>query len=348
MRDFSVSLIGSGDPRWWAALKRVRHDIFHVPSYLRAQDNFLGTVTQLLTVEDDEHLLLVPIILQSSPEGFVDATSPQEHSSPVFSEGATLEWRHEAIRAMLSFLRSENVVSLFLRFHPLLDAGVPEFSRFGAVVAEGPTFVIRLDRPAEAIRSGMRENHRRNIRKARAAGQIAERDADWEHLAQFHWIYTKTMERLGADAKFFHTLDQFEEIRDEAGEYASLWVLKLDGQLAGAHLVTECDGTVQYLMGATHPDYHHKVPQVAIFDAVLSWAEERGNRHYFLGGGKQESLRHFKAGFTDVQRQFYTARIVIDPVRYGRACEEWESATGQRISPSMDAFFPPYRRPQIP
>lgn len=338
-----VRTLETADPQWNSYLSRSRHDIFHLPEYLRSEDAFRDTTSQLLVVEDDESALLIPIVFSTMSNGLADASSPHRHAGPFFTSNATQEWRQKAVAAAIGYLRDVGVVSLFLRAHPLL--GLDEFTNFGAVVEHGPTFVIPLDRPLAEIRSGMRQNHRRNIRKAQEAGHIAELDAGWEHLDEFHWVYTKTMDRLEARGSYRFTREYFERLRDEVGKFTSLWVLKMDGELAGAHVVTECDGTVQYLLGATHPDYYRKAPQVAIFDAVLEWAHERGNRDYFLGGGLQESLLHFKAGFTKVQRPAATARIVVNPVEYDRLCSEWETKNGPSAE-GRDSFFPVYRKPQ--
>lgn len=340
-----VRTLTTTDPDWKSYLSGARHDIFHIPEYLRAEDAFRGTTTQLLVVEEGDSALLVPLVFSSLPGGLRDASSPFRHAGPLFTTSSTRQWRGEAVSAALRHLRDAGVVSLFLRAHPLF--GLDEFAAVGTIVEHGPTFVIPLDRSLDEIKGGMRQNHRRNMRKAERAGHVAELDSGWEHLDEFHWIYTKTMDRLEARPDYRFTREYFESLRDDVGDLSSLWVLRMDGELAGAHAVTECNGTVQYLLGATHPDFYQKVPQVAIFDAVLQWAHARGNTDYFLGGGLQESLLHFKAGFTRTQRPAATGRIVVNHAEYDRLCSAWESTNGP-FAEGEDSFFPGYRTPPAP
>lgn len=337
-----VHTLETSDPQWATHLAGTRHDVFHTPGFVRAEDLFRGTRTRLVVVEDGAHTLAVPLVFAAVAGGLEDAASPHGPAGPVFTEGSSPQWRAAAVRELVAHLRERGVVCLFLRAHPLL--GLEEFAEVGAVVEHGPSYVIPLDRPLEEIRAGMRQNHRRNMRKAERDGHVARQDHEWAHLDDFHRIYTRTMERVGASGAYLYTREHVERLRDDPGTGASLWVLRMDGELAGAHLVTACNGTVQYFLGATHPDFHRRVPQVAIFHAVLTWAHEGGERDYHLGGGLQESLRHFKSGFTKIERAEATARILVRPEEYARLCDEWEVEHG-RLTRSPEAFFPGYRTP---
>lgn len=337
-----VRTVDSTDHEWKGFLHGTDYDIFHTPEFLRVEDEFRGTTTRLIVIEEGGVVLLMPLVFSPLPGGLKDASSPTHFAGPVFSRGAGPEWRQRAVAAALDYLREDGVVSLFLHVPPL--AGLEDFATVGEVMEHGPTFAIPLDRTLEEIMTRMRQGHRRNMRKAARDGLVAEQDVDWTHLDDFHGIYSHTMDRVGASPSYRFDHEYFEGLRDDVREHSSLWVLKMDGVVAGAHVVTECNGTVQYLLGATHPEFHRRVPQVAIFDAVLRWAHERRNTSYFLGGGAQESLRHFKAGFTQEQRPASTARVVVDPSEYRRLSRRWETMHGSPEGRG-ETFFPVYRAP---
>lgn len=341
-----ANLLDIGDERWDALLATVQHDVDHLPAYLAAHDAFRGGVSQLAVVEDDVGALLVPLRIQHSDGGSLDAASSEVRSAPLFTGGTSVEWRREAIRELLMFLRRRDVASLFLRFHPLLESSVPEFSRYGAVVKHGPTFNIKLGRSLDDIRAGMSKSHRRGIRKFQAAGYEYAPDPDWEWLADFHTIYAQTMERVGASDDFRFTLDYFERLRDTLREHVSLWMLEVDGVLAMGSIVTECGGTVQGLCGAMNHEFHKEIPHIGTYDAEVQWALSRRAQNYFFDGAAYESLRRFKAGMTEHRPVAVSARIVIDPVEFGRQCASWERAAGRSVS-HADEFFPPYRQPGV-
>lgn len=331
------------DPRWAAILDSARHDVEHLPQYLAELDRLHETQTRIHVVEDDHGAVAIPLSFRALGAGYFDASSPSTRSNPVF-RGGTPEWRVTAVRSLLDQLQDSGVVSLFLRLHPLLDSGAEVFSRFGAIVGHGPSYVVPLERPLDEIRRSLRRNHRRGLRTAAAMGATVERDGEWEHLEEFHRIYLATMDRVHATSEYRFPLEHFERLRDSLSPYVSLFVLKLDGELIGGHLVTECDAIIQSLYGAVHPDHYHQVPQIALYDAVLEWGQKRGNLQYFMDGGAQVSLRSFKEGITPIRPTVATARIVVDPVEYGRSCSRWVHEQGQTLE-RLDAFFPPYRRP---
>lgn len=311
-------------------LTQLRHDVDHMPTVLAAYDGFRGLPSQLLVVRDAAGTLAIPLRFQPGPGGSVHAVSSEVRSSPIFSDGTTPEWRRQAIGELLDFLQLRGVVTLFLRLHPRLDSAGTDFARFGAIVDHGPTFDIPLGRPLAEIRGDMRTNHRRDIRKFHTQGFTCEPDTEWRHLAEFHRLYSFTMERVGASDDYRFSLEFFEQLRDALGEHLTLWATVVDGQLAMAHLVSECGGIAELLYVGVHSDFQRQVPQIGLYDRELEWA--------------QESLRHFKAGITKVQPPASSARIVVDPVEYGRLCALWEREH-ERVVGRTDGFFPPYLQP---
>ncbi|MFD2756844.1 GNAT family N-acetyltransferase [Gulosibacter faecalis] len=341
----NVQLFDLANPGWSALLTRVVHDIDHVPEVLAAYDEFRGAPSRLAVVEGDGHVLAVPLRLRENADGSLDASSSEVRSAPVFSEGAPAEWRRDAIGTLIGHLRLRGVASLFLRFHPLLDSSIREFARFGAAVSHGETYDVPLDRSLDEIRDDMRRNHRRGIRKFRDRGYVCEQDVSWSRLDEFHDLYSRTMERVGASDDYRFSREFFERLRDGASEHIMLWTTVVDDELAMAHLVSECGGIVQTLYAGVHPNHQPDVPQIGQFDAELEWAHSQGHHDFFIDGGDHESLRHFKAGITEVRPIAASVRIVVDPVAFGRNCAAWERETGRSVELS-DQFFPPYRRPE--
>jgi hypothetical protein len=89
-----------------------------------------------------------------------------------------------------------------------------------------------------------------------------------------------------------------------------------------------------------------------LFDGVRSWGNDQGMRFLHLGGGMgadpNDSLLHFKLGFSDQTHEFATWRWILFPERYDRLCNTktlWnERLLLQNGSPG---FFPAYRAPPI-
>ena len=337
-----VQLLDHEDARWPALLARVRHDIDHLPGYLAASDRRKGTTSLLAHVSDGDHVLAVPLRFIELPGGMRDAASAELRAAPLFTEGTSAAWRSAAIRALLDHLRDSGTVSLFLRFHPLLEGYRSDFAPYGAIVEHGPTYDIPLDHPLEEIRANMRRSHRQSIRKFRASEFRFEREPACDDLPAFHELYELSMQRVHARDEYHFSLDYFEDVVVALGDHVALWVLRSGEQIVAAHLVTDCGGIVQGLYAGVHSDFHARVPQVGLYDQELEWAQATGHRDYFIGGAGTASLHQFKAGITKVRPAEYSARIVVDHTEFGRRCDEWQQQTGLMVG-RADEFFPPYR-----
>lgn len=346
---FEIRALLPGDPEWTQSLDGVRHDVYHLPAYMQAEDAHRGDVSRLFVVRDSNSALLVPITLQglSNDADEFHATSPYGYPAPLVTPGTSAEWVDGAIQALLEHLRGLGVVSLFLRFHPLIGVPAEAFHSHGAIVEQGQTVAVLLQRPFADIRAAMRKGNRYDIRRALQRGQIAEQDSDWTYFEEFLTLYGATMVRVGAAPQYFFSRDYFERLRDNLPGAVTLWTTRIDGVVAAASLITECDGIVQYHLSGTSEAFAHEYPTKLLLDRAIDWANERGNRTFHLGGGlggHEDSLFRFKSGFSRQLQPYFTARIVINEPRYVALVEEWRAASGDGAQ-SATGFFPQYRQP---
>jgi len=79
---------------------------------------------------------------------------------------------------------------------------------------------------------------------------------------------------------------------------------------------------------------------------VRTWAKERGNIAFHLGGGvggKNDGLFFFKTGFSKLVAEFYTWRIILNQSIYDDCVRIWEERSKTKSRNVMD-FFPAYRK----
>ncbi len=132
-----------------------------------------------------------------------------------------------------------------------------------------------------------------------------------------------------------------------------MFVAVVDGKIAAAGLFTICDGVVQYHLGGTRDEFLKLSPMALIFDTARLWAIEAGARVLHLGGGvggaKEDSLFHYKAGFSDRRHDFATWRWVVAPEIYRELCERQTRRNElQGLEPTSADYFPAYRCPAVP
>ena len=331
--------------RWLDFLSANPHDFYHLPEYVRMAARVEGGTAGAMIVGDARGAFLVPLILRPIEAGRVDAISPYGYPTPLWSQGADETFVRAALQAFMAALRDLQVVSAFVRLHPLLTIHLDLLSSHGQVVAGGETVVINLRSTAEEMWRATRENHRRTIRRAEKSGFVARVDGSWERLAGFVDAYTQTMRRVEATGYYFFSDQYYTDLRHALGERIHLLLVEHSGDVAAAALFTECSGIVQYHLGGTDDRFLAAAPMKLLFHFARTWFAARGNALMHLGGGlgsREDSLFHFKAGFSDDRARFHSWRLVPLPDAYDDLVQQW---TRRSARAPTGAFFPAYREP---
>ena len=308
-----------GARQWSSFLKDVRHDFYHLPEYVDLCASQEGGEACALFVEDHGKTLLLPILIRPIPGGGRDAASPYGYPGPLVRGTDDPNFLREALLAAVRLLADEGIVSLFVRFHPLLNPVAP--SGIGQLVRGGDTISIDLQLPSAELWRQTRANHRIQINRALRAGRTAVLDEDWTDFEAFKRLYDATMTRLSATDKYRFGDAYFDGLRSVLGDHLKLWIVEIDGALATAGLFVETSGIIQYHLSGANPDYARDGLMKLVVHFVRSWGKEHGDSELFLGGGvasADDSLFHFKAGFSSRRFPFHTLRVVVDEDAYTR------------------------------
>ena len=334
-------LIGIGDPRWGRILAETNHDIYHVPTWVALDARIEGGSPRALLVEDGGKSLLLPLVIRSIPGGGLDATSPYGYPGPLMVGTDEPAFMADALDHGIQMLRSEGIISMFIRTHPLLNPAPPP--GVGTAVRHGDTIAIDLTLADDLIWSQTRKDHRRSIRRSLAAGHRVRVDTAWEHFETFKRLYAHTMTRVNADAYYFFTDSHFDELRSRFPDRIHLIVVEIEGEIATAALELETCGIVQDYLAGTDERFLRFQPDKLMLHFVRSWARQRGNRWLHLGGGvgaNDDSLLHFKAGFSRGRYPYYTVRVVLREQEYKQLVAAMK---GHRNPTDLSGFFPAYR-----
>ncbi|WP_216320869.1 GNAT family N-acetyltransferase [Deinococcus aestuarii] len=346
-----MQVIGLSDKAAWrAALSTVEYDVYHTADYT---ENVLqeGEQGYLLCSGEGESRILLPVLLRPvDPPGagrpdWRDVTSVYGYAGPVANFERLTDRDHARFHADLTdFFTDQRVVAVFSRLHPLLN-NHHVLAGLGEVHDVGRTVSIDLSTSPERQRSLYRENHRTGINRLRRAGVECREISPGGFTDDFMEIYHDTMRRVGAGPGYFFDRRYFDRLFG-AGDYeAHLFGCFLEGRMICAGIFTRSRGIVQYHLGGTRCEFLRLAPTKLLFDTVRLWAGERRAGVFHLGGGlggEEDSLFHFKAGFSKRFHVFRLWKWVVDGPRYRALCE-------RRGVPSGGAgFFPGYRRPVRP
>lgn len=336
-----ANLLTPDDPAWAAFLERVDHDFYHLPGYVAFEAAHRDGRPLAVHVDTGSGQMLFPIIVRDIPGGGADATAPYGYPGPLVDAAGTPPWLEAAWVAAIDRLRAEGLTSVFLRFHPLLSPPPP--TSVGTAVLHGETVSMDLGQTREDAYQGMRRDIRRPIQKAAEAGVAAKQDVGFEHFPAFVELYRETMERLSAASGYFFDLAYFEGLRDVLGPRLSLWCVDIEGDVAVAGLFVETRGIIQYHLSAISDRHLEYAPNKVLVADVRDWGAARGDHSLHLGGGvggSNDSLFHFKSGFSPLRHPFHTLRVVLDAARYEQLVAEHDPSLDPR---QLEGYFPLYR-----
>ncbi len=333
------------------------YDFYHLPAYHALAEDAGEGAARLFVYTAGGYTIALPLLLRpiddcllSGPEaaGWQDATSVYGYAGPVCSHAAMPEPLVRDFQvALVRQLHEFRIVSVFSRLHPLLPqrpvlAGLGDFT----VTA---TASIDLTLPEEAQRARMRRSHCHRVNKLRRQGVTCLEDREGKYLADFRRVYDETMRRVGAAERYFFPAEYFDRLGRGLGERLRLFVCLAAGEVVCGALFVTCHGIVQYHLSGTLNKALRLAPMTLLIDEVRRWATRRGARVLHLGGGTtphaDDSLLHFKTGFSDRTHEFATWRWVVQPGIYRELCAAKalrDEADGRAGDPR---FFPAYRAP---
>lgn len=341
-----ADFIRPSDDRWNAALSAIQYDVYDIPEYVAVCGTYEDAEPVAFYANEGAQYALIPLLrrplpsLSATPQSYSDVTSPYGYSSALFAGGP--EWPLRAVRQFVKACAERNIISAFVRLHPLL-ASPDALDHVGVRVSHGETVQVDLTAPVESLRNQQRSGHKYDIRRLRSRGFKAVMD-DWSLYESFIQIYWQTMRRLDADRYYLFSADYFRDLRHALGSHLHLFsVLAPDNSVAAAGLFTETQGIVEYHLSGTADEYRRLAPTKLMLDHVIVWAKAAGNRVLHLGGGvgsRDDALFQFKTGFSDLCAPFQTWRVICNQKSYDQLTKDVGI-----FDASADGFFPAYRKP---
>ena len=342
-----VDYLATSDPCWKDLLGRVSHDVYHLPEYLDVSAVYEGSEEAFATAfyaHDGESFCLIPLLVRTlparlgAPPEWRDVTSPYGYAAPLFHGDET--WADKAMQVFAEESRARQVVSAFIRLHPLLPAS-SALARSGELVKHGETVYVDLSLSEATLWSQTRGRLRSYISGLKRAGFHTRFD-DWSSYEHFVRVYGQTMARLEADQFYQFPEEYFRDLRTALGNKLHLCsVFDANGTFACGALMTATQGIVQYHLSGTADEFIASSPSKLMINEITLWAKRNGHQLLHLGGGlrgQADSLLHFKAGFSSLRSEFLTYRLVCDPEKYDALCRDLQSFTSE-----TNNYFPRYR-----
>ncbi len=341
--------------QWAGKMDRLRNpvpDIHYRPEYCALFRD--AGEPMLFEYREGRHAIYYPYLLRpinllpglgaSPDQGLYDITSPYGYGGPL-PDGAPGDsvWRN-FYRCFAEYCREQNVITEFIRFHPLLGnhrplSGVVPVERVSSVV------VLDLNRSGEEIWAEYGRNNRKNINKALREGVRVLIEETPEHFTDFMHVYRHTLERNRAGAFYYFNQDFFQSIHCEMqGRYIYAHAYKGDDIISSELLLFNGTYLHSYL-GGTLEQYFSLRPNNLLKHEAALWAQSRGINYFLLGGGHSDNdgIFRYKRSFAPGGvLDFYVGKQVHNKV----LAEELARLVNANSQGETKGYFPAYRRCQ--
>jgi len=239
-----------------------------------------------------------------------------------------------------SWCKKHNVVSEFVRYHPVLENHKYSYS-FYDVGALGGTIAMDLSN-SEAIWTNLTSKNRNMVRKAIKSGVVIYNGRYPEIFEKFREVYNCTMDRDGAEGYYFFKPEFYHSVLMDLPQEAQVFYAELAGKVIAASIMLAANGRLNYHLSGSKREYQNLAPTNLLLYSAAVWGSRNGCKTLHLGGGvgsREDSLYKFKSAFYRGEpRKFYSGRKIFIK-------ENYEDLVGLRDQSkiSNSGFFPKYR-----
>jgi hypothetical protein len=347
-----ADFIATKDKRWEEVIDCCEHDFYHLPAYNEFAAEHEGGRSMAFYAEDNGSKFLIPLIQRELPPAFkeygeyYDFTTPYGYSSPLLFPKNNALFLNKFLYAFQILAKEKKNITAFIRLNPFLEFPIEILQNFGQIDQHGEIVYVNLSIPMEEIWRSTRKNHRVGIKKLTKEGFETVIN-DWSYYDDFTKIYIATMQRVNAADYYFFTEKYFRELRKILGNILNLCiVLAPSGEIASGGLFTSMNGFTQCHLTATSKKFFEKAPCKLIFNAIRIWSKDHGNKIINLGGGvggQEDTLFHYKKGFSKLTKPFHSFAMVFDRDIYA----DLSKGHKKDFSPCHSCekhYFPLYRK----
>lgn len=239
------------------------------------------------------------------------------------------------------FITENNIVSEFIRFHPLTD-NANDFINIYDVESLRHTLGTNLKDNDDPIATEFSKGCRKNIRKAIKNGVSWKITPQPEELTAFKEIYYSTMDRNKASDSYYFDDEYFSDCIKYFKKNIIFVEAIFKEKTIAAGFYFIYNKTIHIHLSGTLSEYLYLSPAYILRYAVTLWGKENGYEMIHHGGGRSnaedDSLYLFKKQFAqNTKFDFHIGKKIWNPEIYSKLCAKSNADVN-------DSFFPAYRK----
>lgn len=334
----------------WDAIIRsfYDYDVYWLSGYVRAF-YIHGDGVPLLLYYENAGLKGINVVMKrdiSNDPRFTNKVEPDtwfDFVTPYGYGGWLIEGngsREELFQEYIDWCRGHNIVSEFVRYHPVLNNYKLSLD-FYDVMSLGGTIAMDLKSP-ETIWNNLTSKNRNMVRKAQKSGIVIYNGRYPEIYEKFRVIYNGTMDKDKADSYYYFGKDFYQSLLNDLSEEAQVFYAELNKKIIAASIILATNGHLNYHLSGSLREYQNLAPSNLLLYRAALWGMANGCKTFHLGGGvgsQEDSLYKFKKSFYRGEAcRFHIGRIIFLEEKYHEFICMRKS---EEIANS--SFFPQYR-----
>lgn len=324
-------------------------DIYFEKNYGKLYEHIENGRADVFEYKDENGKISTQFIIREVPIKidkntiYYDIVTPYGYGGPLIEEciGDKEKLVSNFEKAFEQYCKENNVVSEFVRFHPLLN-NAKDLKKIYDVQYLRNTVGTNLKDYEDPIKEEFTKNCRKKIKKIINKGINYKITVEPENLQSFKDIYYETMKRNNATDYYFFEDEYFENLLKYFKKNIVLIEAIYNNQVIACGLYFIYNKTIHIHLTGTLNGYLHFAPEYILRYAITLWGKENGYEIIHNGGGRSnaedDSLYLFKKQFgVNTQFDFYIGKKIWNQEIYDKLCNH------KKIGKDEE-FFPAYRR----
>lgn len=304
------------------------NDIYYTNEYVVSFMENEDGIPYLLSYEQDDIKLCYPIIEKDiskfypfnkilEQEKLYDWSTPYGYGGPLSNkEKLSKEQQQEFKKELYKFAQERNIVSQFLRFHPLLQNHLILKEAIDYFYIKDTIFINLATEDDLMVQ--MESKNRNMIRKAVKNG-IEIRHDKGTFLKEFIDIYSETMDRDHARDFYYFPKSYYHYILDKMGDNTEFFYAYLNEKIIASAIFFYNDRYMHYHLSGSLNEYMSYAPTNLLLYEAANWGRKKELKKLHLGGGVgvEDGLFNFKKKFNKEGRiKFCIGRSIFLPQIY--------------------------------
>jgi len=338
------------------------HNILYFPEYLLLWELNGDGIAKNFFYKCDYGIVLYPFLIRKInelkffqqmkiTEIFYDITSPYGYGGPLVRSYGKSDKNllvNGFIKEFSLFCEKNNIVSEFIRFHPLMENHANFINRL-EIEKMNSIIYVDLSLTEEELWGNYKRNNRKNIKKAMRNDIEVVVDEEFEFLDEFLEIYYETIKKNNAKKYYFFPKIFFEFIRVSLNKNFVLFISKKNNKIISVELALYDKDVIYSFLGGTLSEYFLLRPNNLLKHKLILWAKEKNIKYYLIGGGYHpgDGIFEYKHSFSkDGIKDFFIGRKVYDNKKYKileESFEKYLSNNNITVNLKETKYFPSYR-----